>query len=571
MIDISVFKGEIPLIAPRLLPDGYASAAINCSLINGNLEPIRGSTDEFILEDGAQSIYRLSDRWLQWGVPVQIIQDIVYNASGRIFIANDGYPKETDRYIALDTEPYPSATRRLGIAAPDFALTFTIATEGTGAANEVSYCYERVGKRDDGTVVRSAYSPATKVETAKTDSVIKLTGFIDAAEEGVHTTHYWIYRLEEAQQGADFQFIAEISKGITPLEYVDDVSTQAFETIPDVSWTAPVDNIKGFTVGSNGMIFGYAGNVLYVSETNTPYAFPYAYSLTMPSEIVGLGFTGTFLVVFTKISPVLIYGSEPGGLSQEVLSVELPCKSERSIVNVRGGVIFASTLGLYLIDSGGNINNLTIKTFSQEQWNALPVLNLFAFHYNDAYLGFFKGTNQGIEFKVGQRAIRHFQTDGSVWGGRYVSTVANAVYQFITADGYQFITADGYQFLVTGDSYGISYDTLYLIQSSETGERKIIAWDVADVYIDYIWHSKEYSLLRKSILTACRVQGDFSLGTVQVELFCDDTLIWTKAIGSEGITRVPGQSGSNFRIHLTGKARIERILFGASRSEVISG
>ena len=291
----------------------------------------------------------------------------------------------------------------------------------------------------------------------------------------------------------------------------------------------------------------------------------------MPSVIVGLGVIGTVLVVLTKTTPVFVYGTQPGEFSQEPLGIELSCTSERSIVNVRGGVIFASTLGLYLVDASGNAPiNITINTFSQTQWSALPIDDLFAFYYNDAYLGFFKGTNQGIEFKVGQQEIRRFRTDRYVWGGRYVSTVSNTFYAWTPSDYDAMVTADGYTFLVRGNETPISYDTLYLIQTSASGGREIIAWEVDD-YKDYEWESKEYTLLRKTVLTAGRVKGDFSLGGVTIEIWSERVLLFSKTFTAESKFRMLLKNISSFRINLKGKARIKRILFGESLSSVMDG
>ena len=572
MIDISVFKGEIPIVSSRLLPDGNASSAINCELINGNLEPIRGNLKVADAQATTQTIWKMSEEWLEWGVPsVKIINDIVYNSSGRIFFCGDGYPKEADAVTSLSgSPPFPTVTRRLGIPPATSALSYSITVAGTGAPKEVSYCYERVGQRYDNTVVRSAPAPATVTTTAKTDSQIKLTGFTDATEAGVYTTHYWIYRLEVGDNGEEFRFIAAIDKTAIPLEYTDILSQQSYETLPDAIWSAPVDDIQGLIIGSNGMVFGFNDNILYVSETFIPYTFPAEFSLSMPSEIVGLGFARTFIIVFTKTNPVLVYGDTPDRLSQEIISVELPCKSAQSIVSVQGGVIFASALGLYLIDSGGNIINLTQNIFSPEQWSALPISSAFAFYYNGSYLCFFKGTDTAIEFKVGRNEIRRFNTSAYVWGGRYVSTVSNILVEFTSADYDEFITADGYKMYFIGADNPITHDTLYLIQTSDAA-REIVAWCVGE-YVDYIWESKEVSVLRKHVLTAGRVTGDFTLGGVKIELK-DETgaIFFTKTITAESVFRIPAKQISTLKVRLTGKAKIKRVLFGASLSEVIEG
>jgi hypothetical protein len=230
--------------------------------------------------------------------------------------------------------------------------------------------------------------------------------------------------------------------------------------------------------------------------------------------------------------------------------------------------MFASTLGLYLIDSGGNISNLTQNIFSQSQWSALPVASAFAFYHKDSYLCFFKSTVVGIEFRMGSNEIRRFATDSYVWGGRYVSTVSNLLYQLQSQDEYDLQSQDGYDLYCLGGNTPISYDTLYIIFSSESG-REIKAWGAGD-YIDYRWESKEYRILRKDVLTAMRIEGDFSSGEVKVELLINDVVAISKTITQEGLYRILPQTGSTFRVRLIGKARVKRILFGPSLSSLIS-
>ena len=60
MIDISVFKGEIPRLSDKLLPVNYASSAINCNMETGALEPIKGVTSIQDVNASAISIYKMN-------------------------------------------------------------------------------------------------------------------------------------------------------------------------------------------------------------------------------------------------------------------------------------------------------------------------------------------------------------------------------------------------------------------------------------------------------------------------------------------------------------------------------
>jgi len=570
MIDISIFKGEVPAVSAKSLPDGYATMAVNCDLQEGKLKPIKGSVSVQDILAGAQTIYRLGEQWLQWGREINIIESLVYDSGGRIIFTGEHYPKETNIFQALVSSPFPTNTRRLGIAAPASALSTSILVVGTGTDRDISYCYTRIGLWEDGTVVESAPSPPTAVFVAKTDATVRLTGFVDATETGVFTTHYRIYRINTGNTGAEYQFVADLIKTAAPLQYDDSIlDANLGEVLPTDGWTVPIDDLKGIIPGSNGLVYGFYDNTVYVSETFISYAFPTEYTIPVASEIVGLGFNGSAIVVLTKTVPFLIYGSAPESLSVDRRPFVLPCKSARSIVSVPGGVIFSSVAGLFMIDSGGNAIFLTKDLLTKEQWEALGPDKIFAFYYNDAYVAFFDGTTQGIEFRPGINEIRRFETEEPVYGGQYVSTVSIDTYDFIDSDSKKFLTSDGYQLSASGSPYSVTYDTLYLITQKDL-IREIIAFESGSL-VDYEWKSKEYWTASKIALTAGMIVGSFSAGSVTMKLYIDDVLSFTKTVSADTPFRISSpKRGNKFQISLTGKATVERILIGASMSDVVS-
>jgi len=568
MIDIGIFKGEIPRISNKLLPDGYASSVINCDLDEGNLQPIKGTTSIQSVDVGAETIYRLGEQWLQWNNKIDIIESLVYNSGGRIVITGDNYPKETNIALAISGAPYPSATRKLGVGAPSGALTAAVQVAGSGTNRSIAYCYTRVGLWDDDTVVESAPSPASNILTTPDDGTIRLTGFVDSSETGVYTTHYRVYRVNTGETSSEYQYVGEFLKTTDPLQYDDEVTDDDLgEVLPTTGWTVPIDNLKGITKGSNGVAFAFDGNTVYVSESFIGYTFPTAYTISVASEIVGLGFNGYALIVLTKNSYHLIYGTDPESLSLETKTFELPCESRRSIVSVPAGIIFASSTGLYLIDSGGISTNITEGIFTKKDWKALGPSNIFAFFYNDSYVAFWDGTTRGIEFKPGINEIRRFQTDENVFGGQYVSTVGNNSYDLLTSASKNFLTAEGYQFVVSGASYSLTYDALYLIQKTATA-REIVSWDSGSL-TDYTYETKEYYTPVSQVFSAGLISGDFTDGNVVFRLYVDDTLIFTKTVSSDDIFRITQARGNKFKITLTGKTTIDRVIVGSSVREVI--
>lgn len=570
MIDISTFVGEIPKLSEKLLPGEYAAQAVNCNLESGNLQPVKGVATEQALESGAETIYRLGEQWLQWNNKINVIESLVQNSGGRIVYTGDHYPKETNVVLGLVSSPFPTNSRRLGIAAPTSKLTTTVNTAGSGSPRDISYCFTRVGVWEDGTIVESAPSPASDLLTANDDATVDVSGFTAPTEDGVYDTHYHLYRINAGLSGTEYQFVAQISKSAS-FPYVDSVEDDDLgEVLPTTGWTVPIDDLKGIISTSNGLAFAFNDNTVYVSESYIAYTFPVDYTLSVGSEIVGLAFNGNAVVVLTKTAPSLIYGSEPESLSLDKLShdLPLPCKSERSIVSTPDGVIFASATGLFMINSGGNAINLTKNIFTKEQWEALGPGSVFAFYFNDAYVAFFAGSTVGIEVDPSKNYIRRFSLTSAVHGGQYVSTVSINTYNLLTSGGDNFLTADGYQLSVTGSSYSITSDTLYLIQSTDTG-RAIVSWEAGSL-VDYTWKSKEVSQKSYHALTAGMLIGNFSEGSTTLKLYVDGVLSFTKTISGNDVFRIRSpKRGSKFQVELTGKATIDRMILGTSVNEVI--
>ncbi|MDA3807666.1 MAG: hypothetical protein PF440_07120 [Thiomicrorhabdus sp.] len=572
MISIANFKGIVPRIANKLLPSNYASDAVNCDLREGQIKPTKIADSIFDLAVGTKTIHRLSDQWLQWTNLVDVVKSLIYESGSRILYTGDGYPKETNAVLAISgASTYPAGSRRLGIDAPTIKLTHSITVVGTGTDRSVAYVYTRVGEWTDGSVVESSPSPPTEVFTAKDDSTVHLTAFVDSTETGIYTTHYRIYRINTGNTGAEYQYVDDLIKSASPLEYDDTVDDADLgEVLPTTDWTFPIEDLQGIIESSNGLIFGHSANKVYPSETFITYTFPSEYALSVDSEVVGLGYTGNAVIVLTKTRPYMIFGVDPSSLSLEQLPYDLPCMSKRSIVNTPKGVIYASNAGLTLVSSNGGVSNLTEDLYTPAQWQALNPAGIFAFYYNDAYILFFDDTIHGIEFPLKDLIARKIETEAEVYGGEYVSTVAANSYDLLDSDSKNFITDGGYQFVVSGDTYSLTLDTLYLIQKKGTIS-EIVAWEGGALQ-DYTWESKEFYVSYKTVLMFGMVVGDYTDGDVDLTLYIDGVAQFTKTISSQEVFNLPTtKRGSNYKLKLVGKTEIDKIVIGQSVPEVLNG
>jgi len=136
-IAIDNFRGEIPRVTPRGLPDSAAQAAVNARLLSGDLTAWRQFGAEVGLANTGpvRSIYKLADTvWLSWDSDVDVARgttggDIAY----RTYITGpDAYSEPRVTTLALaggGSAPYPSTTRPLGVPAPDSTPTTSIGTD----------------------------------------------------------------------------------------------------------------------------------------------------------------------------------------------------------------------------------------------------------------------------------------------------------------------------------------------------------------------------------------------------------------------------------------------------------
>ena len=135
-IAAETFRGESPKTSPRLLPDNAAQLAINCRLQTGDLESWR----QFLLAKTlanagtVQTIYLLNGAWLSWNAQVDVARGVIPgDDTFRTYLTSPGFyatPRFTNYAMATTgVEPFPVATRPLGVPPPDTAPTLTVGTD----------------------------------------------------------------------------------------------------------------------------------------------------------------------------------------------------------------------------------------------------------------------------------------------------------------------------------------------------------------------------------------------------------------------------------------------------------
>lgn len=538
LINFQPVQGELPASSKKKLPANMASRALNCDFYANNLRPVYGVSLVAGLSADIKTIYKLKDSWLSWPGVVNIAESFVHDSGGRIAFTGSGYPKETNTALAVSGTSYPHQTRRLGIDAPSEAIVLTLsgtAEEDADVVRTVSYVYTRVGKWSDGSTVESAPSYPTAPVDIKSGVTATLSGFNTSSLPGTYVTHFRIYRLNHGSSSSEYQFLKDILASQSSFIDYSSNSDISEDVLSTTHWSHPVENLAGLVSTTHGFMAAFAGNKVYFSEIYIPYAFPATYALPTDSDVVALGFNGSSVVAVTKTFPYLFVGQDPSTVSPVKVNYEQACVSARSLVNVPGGVIYATPDGLFFLDASGQGKLFTDKTFTQKQWEDLNPELMFSFRYNDSYLAFFEGSTEGIEFKLDNGLITRFSTGRPVYGGHYVA----------------------------------SDDTLYLIRKNQAGTgREIVAWEKSNELMDYEWKSKTFTFYNSVTMAVAVIKGDFTAGSVVMQVYCDGVLSATKTVSNEGLLTWAPVRCNEVVIKFYGKATIDDVSVASSAMEI---
>lgn len=229
-------------------------------------------------------------------------------------------------------------------------------------ASTVLYAFTTVTDFDE----ESPPSPASEPALLSPGMSAEVGGLtVDQSDRGID--RFRLYRSQTSALGTtDFFFIAELPS--TASSFTDDPATvPAQEALASLHYDLPPDGLTGLIALPNGVMAGFVGKRLYLSEPYRPHAWPETYALTTDHDIVALGAFASSIVIATTGPPYVAQGVEPGSLAMERLEVALPCLSARGLVDLGYAVAYPAPDGLVLIGQGG-ARVVTETLFSRDQW-----------------------------------------------------------------------------------------------------------------------------------------------------------------------------------------------------------
>lgn len=459
-IQHSAFRGALPIIDARLLPENNGQRARNVFLKRGTLKPERAPLIVQSLPSIANpsTLYRYPNGnngagfWLTWGMGkrVHAIKSPLANDDfSRVYWTGDGPPKMGGiSQITSGTPPYPGSSYRLGVPAPASAPEVSEPADRVDVSEqppttlETSYVVtlvSRFGEESAPSLASNIIERWDMIEGAPAGGNVELS--LPGIPSGSHDIV--TKRIYRAESGGVYQYVADVSASTS--QYSDSItSAQLGRSLPSVEWDMPDARLQGLTALPGGILAGFFENTLCFSEAYLPHAWPVAYQLAFKDTIVAIGATSSGLIVATQGQPYLVSGSSPEAMAPAQLDVDQPCISARSLVDMGEYVIYAGHDGLVAV-GGRDARVVTGEVFTREQWQALNPSSIHAYRYDGRYLAFYDG-------------------------GCMV---------FTPGEGVEFL-----DITASGGYYDIAAGTLYLIQGST-----ISAWGQGDV-MTLTWRSR---------------------------------------------------------------------------------
>ncbi|WP_337430557.1 hypothetical protein [Bilophila sp.] len=472
-IVVSVFAGERPRVADRLLDTQNAVLAVNCTLERGSLRAMRGPAKSQALDVVPGTIFKHdSDGWLSWPDRVDVVKSAVLDVDGEtplgqllmtgereyptMYLAGGevyrlGIPRPSaaptlnvsstaalddvvvEGWAALDASGVPGRYGSEGVEIePMEGVTVepfaALEAEDEGASDDgeteeekepdiqrsTSYCYTLLQVLADGVLrYESAPSPPTEVVDVVEGGGVTLSGFDIPQLEGLHITHIRIYRTVSGNETSDFRFLAELS-----LEELEQAGGVFRDTVHDKDVSSEVLQTSTWDAipdKARGLI--RTDNGIYAcfrgNELLVSEPFiPYAY----PSAY-RLTVEDTIVALgHTDNTIVILTTGRPylaqGGVPESLQLVHLPI--EQSCVSAESvaslpGGVIYASPDGLMLMTSSEQTLITEQTMTREQWAALGPETLMGTVHDGSYVGFFRGTNRGLVFHIGRADLTRIE------------------------------------------------------------------------------------------------------------------------------------------------------------------
>jgi hypothetical protein len=310
------------------------------------------------------------------------------------------------------------------------------------------------------------------------------------------------------------------------------------------NWAPPPANMQGIIAGPNGVMYGYAGNILCASEPNYPHAWPVGNQYATDTAITSTTPIDTSNLVTTQSYPYTVWGTDPSALSMsKEVSIQGCVATRGTITHKLLGVVYPSGNGWSFYKGPSKLDLVRITEldrppFSYEQWQTLTPSSIIAVLHDDYLFWFY---NNG--------------------------TTKSGFVLDLTPNGFGMIQLD---FHCTCMYVDPSTDTLYLVPDFSvypingsvvsTALNVVSQWEGAATYRPRSWERDDILYKRPVAFQRGRVQSKGS-GTINLNAFSGQGTAYNAAVSQQTAFAVAPQTDFrwNAGLSMTGAVAINTL------------
>ena len=396
LLVIDSFSGEIPRLAPHLLPDGAAQEAINCDFTASDLRPLWGLGEGFTAHASAQPVRSIFTdnglRFFAWNLPTRaMLAPTIDDTVRRVYYQTQGAGvrvAQTDTMLLAAQNPRPPTSDwAAGVLAPAVAPTLTLLGSATGSTVEtVSYVVVAINIWGE----ESASSPVATIDVTEGQTVqVDISHTADSDQ--VALQGILVYRTYASAETSGFLLISSTPTAGTPPNYSFVDSTTSAQTsigLQSETWDGPPTDAANLSYAGNGSLCVSSGKDLVFTEPYRPHAW--AYRMTFPHGIVGVLSIDGGLLVTTQLQSYMVAGAHPSQMSQGELAANQAGWSGTAMANIDGSAVYAGNDGLVSAYGGQPSMEATRQLYRRRDWRAAygdARLNLRLIHHDGLMLG----------------------------------------------------------------------------------------------------------------------------------------------------------------------------------------
>ncbi len=292
VIRLGGFRGEVPRIHPRLLPEGASQEAVNCRLDSGAVEALRAfATAQATTLSSPISLYRYSAAiWLEAVTDVDWVKYPVANDTFDRLIFTDASVDEirvTDSSL-VGTGGYPANYRLIDVPAPvqGFAATLNgTATDPTEVPETRFYVCTFVNSWG----AEGPQSPISNEIEWRNGQTVTLSSLPSVPSGNYNITHRRIYRINTGSTGVtNFQFVSEVA--VT--QSVSDILAITQANPVAVTTTTVHDLVDGQEVVFSGLGTDTAQPISQITKASPPVVTVTGHGLTTGRTVLLTGLGG---------------------------------------------------------------------------------------------------------------------------------------------------------------------------------------------------------------------------------------------------------------------------------------